>query len=364
MATARRRALLLGGRRPCRHERTGRERMGATWTSDGLRRVLGPTVGLRTWSTTGYLFLTPIAGSLWLTLLIPGASLGAGLLIIWVGLPILVLTVALGRVGARVERWLLRAALGVDVGDPYRRPIHGSVWARLRVRAGDPATWRDLTYLLLLTPLGTLWAVLVAVLWAVPLALATMPLWFWVPEGGRSPLLSLGGDPLLVVDTLPEVLVGLLLGLALAVPAAHAVLGLGQMHAAVARGLLGPTDAALARRVQALEVTRARAMDAAAAERRRIERDLHDGAQARLVALAMDLGMAREKFADEPEAARALVEEAHREAKLALAELRDLARGIHPAVLTDRGLDAALSALAARSPVPVEVRVELAGRLP
>jgi signal transduction histidine kinase len=78
----------------------------------------------------------------------------------------------------------------------------------------------------------------------------------------------------------------------------------------------------------------------------------------------MDLGMAREKFADEPEAARALVEEAHQEAKRALAELRDLARGIHPAVLSDRGLDAALSALAARSPVPVEVRVDLGGRLP
>jgi signal transduction histidine kinase len=105
-------------------------------------------------------------------------------------------------------------------------------------------------------------------------------------------------------------------------------------------------------------------MDAAAAERRRIERDLHDGAQARLVALAMDLGMAKEKFTTDPDAARELVESAHAEAKRAIVELRDLARGIHPAVLTDRGLDAALSALAGRSPVPVEVSVELPARLP
>jgi signal transduction histidine kinase len=102
----------------------------------------------------------------------------------------------------------------------------------------------------------------------------------------------------------------------------------------------------------------------AATERRRIERDLHDGAQQRLVALAMDLGMAREKLASQPEAARALIDEAHDGAKRALAELRNLARGIHPAVLTDRGLDAAISALAARSPVPVEVDVQLHGRPP
>jgi signal transduction histidine kinase len=338
--------------------------MSAMQLTGGLRPLLWPVVGLRTWSTTGYLFLAPIVGTFWLVLLITGFSLGAGLLIIWVGLPILVVTVALGRLGARIERRLVHAALGEDVGDPYRRPTQGSVWARLRVRATDPATWRDLTYLVLLTPLGVVWAVLVSVLWAVPFGLATMPVWYRLPEGGQAPLRIIEGDPLVVIDSLPEALLGMVLGLALAVLAAHAVLGLGRAHAAVARGLLGPTQAVLARRVQALEVTRARAMDAAAAERRRIERDLHDGAQARLVALAMDLGMAREKFASEPEAARALVEEAHREAKLALAELRDLARGIHPAVLTDRGLDAALSALAARSPVPVEVVLELDGRLP
>ena len=109
------------------------------------------------------------------------------------------------------------------------------------------------------------------------------------------------------------------------------------------------------RAVQLTE-TRTAAVGAADEERRRIERDLHDGAQQRLVALGVELGAARRKASSDPEAAAAL-EHAHREVKETLAELRDLVRGIHPAVLTDRGLDAALSALAARSPVPVRVDV-------
>jgi signal transduction histidine kinase len=99
-------------------------------------------------------------------------------------------------------------------------------------------------------------------------------------------------------------------------------------------------------------------------ERRRIERDLHDGAQQRLVALAMELGLAREKLDSDPEAARKLLDESHESAKLVLQELRELVRGIHPAVLSDRGLDAAISAIAGRSPIPVVVDVDLKGRLP
>jgi signal transduction histidine kinase len=129
--------------------------------------------------------------------------------------------------------------------------------------------------------------------------------------------------------------------------------------------LLGPSRSArLAERVEELTESRSRVLAAALAERRRIERDLHDGTQQRLVSLAMELGMAREKIAEDPHAARKLVEEAHREAKRALAEIRDLARGIHPAVLSDRGLEAAISALADRCPVPVEVSVEPDGRPP
>jgi signal transduction histidine kinase len=126
----------------------------------------------------------------------------------------------------------------------------------------------------------------------------------------------------------------------------------------MSRRLLGPRRD-LAARVTELERSRERVVDAAEAERRRIERDLHDGAQQRLVALAMELGRAKARFADDLDAARNLVDQAHAQAKEALTELRNLVRGVHPPVLTDRGLDAALSGLAALCPVPVDVHVDV-----
>jgi signal transduction histidine kinase len=118
------------------------------------------------------------------------------------------------------------------------------------------------------------------------------------------------------------------------------------------------------RRISVLESTRAGAVDVQETELRRIERDLHDGAQARLVALGMSLGMAEQKLAGDPSAAAALVAEAREGVEEALRELRDLARGIHPPVLTDRGLEAALAALTDRSAVPVHVQADVAGRPP
>ncbi len=136
--------------------------------------------------------------------------------------------------------------------------------------------------------------------------------------------------------------------------------GLTAVDRAMVRGLLSPSDE-LERRIAELESDRGVVVDTAAADLRRIERDLHDGAQARLVALAMGLGLAKERLTDDPEAAARMVDEAHGEIKVALQELRDLARGIHPAVLTDRDLDAALSAIASRCTVPVKVSVGLRG---
>ena len=128
----------------------------------------------------------------------------------------------------------------------------------------------------------------------------------------------------------------------------------------LARALLGPgRRESLAQRVETLARSRADVVAAADAERRRIERDLHDGAQQRLVSLAMNLGMARERFEAEPEPVRQALAAAHDEAMLALTELREFIRGLHPAVLNDRGLDAALSGLAARAPLPVRLRVDV-----
>src|SRR5205807_3172089 len=128
----------------------------------------------------------------------------------------------------------------------------------------------------------------------------------------------------------------------------------------LARALLGPARSEeLAQRVESLARSRADVVAAADAERRRIERDLHDGAQQWLVSLAMNLGMARERFAEAPEPVRRAIADAHDEALLALSELREFIRGLHPAVLNDRGLDAALSGLAARAPLPVKLKVDL-----
>ena len=132
-----------------------------------------------------------------------------------------------------------------------------------------------------------------------------------------------------------------------------------------ARALLGSSRVkALEHRVETLTESRAGVVDAADAERRRIERDLHDGAQQRLVSLAMHLGLARAGLTDLPEDARQVIAEAHDEAKEALAELRHLVRGLHPAILEHRGLDAALSGIAARSPVPVRLDVHIPQRVP
>ena len=134
---------------------------------------------------------------------------------------------------------------------------------------------------------------------------------------------------------------------------------LAGVHAAV---VFSRREYVRSHRIETLETTRAGAVDEQETELRRIERDLHDGAQARLVALGMSIGMAEEKLATDPEGARRLLEEARSGAREALEELRDLARGIHPPILTDRGLDAAIRALIARTPLRVDVDVDLAKR--
>ena len=290
---------------------------------------------------------------------------GLPLAVVWVGLPVFALAAAACVLGTGVERRRLGARLGARLPSPFRPPPHGPVLARARARASDPALWRGLLYLVLLVPIGLVELVIVLLL-AFSAVLATYPLWFWAQPEGRG--LSL--TDAFLADTLPEALLVMLFGLVLASAAVAFGAQACQAHAALGRRLLGPSE--LDERVEVLTEGRSKAVGAAIAERRRIERDLHDGAQQRLVSLAMALGMARQKLEkrpdggalEAPEAERAteLVGEAHEEAKRALAEIRDLIRNIHPAVLTDRGLDAAVSALAHRSPIPTSVDVDLAER--
>jgi signal transduction histidine kinase len=308
-------------------------------------------------------------GLLWSVVLVVLLLIGLPLTIIWVGLPILVFAMLVCVVGANTERWRLGALLGTSLPSPYRPLSDGTVLARLRSRATDPALWRGLLYLLLLLPVGLIELVVVLVL-AISAVLVTYPLWYWTLAEGQGVMWT----GVFVADTLPEALLVMLVSLVLAVATLAFVLPAAQAHAALGRFLLGPRRRErLDERVEVLTEGRSKAVEAAIVERRRIERDLHDGAQQRLVSLAMALGMARQKLEKgpgrenaDPEAARAteLVGEAHEEAKRALSEIRNLIRGIHPAVLTDRGLDAAISALAGRSPVPTSVRVDLDERPP
>jgi signal transduction histidine kinase len=217
----------------------------------------------------------------------------------------------------------------------------------------EPSTWAELGYAVVRLPVSVVTATLSVAVWAAGLSLLALPAYGReLPSGGPAI-----GDTVLA-HTRPELAAGAFAGLLLVLAAPQLTRGLAAADGALARLLLGPRRD-LAARVTELEISRERVVDAAEAERRRIERDLHDGAQQRLVALAMELGRAKARFADDIDAARDLVDQAHAQAKEALTELRNLVRGVHPPVLTDRGLDAALSGLAALSPVPVDVHVDV-----
>jgi signal transduction histidine kinase len=239
-------------------------------------------------------------------------------------------------------------------------PEHEGMFRTARTMLTSAALWRQIGYHLLLLPWGVLTFTCTLAAWSLPLALAALPTYYYaLPQGSADLWLLEIGDPYLATAV---GLAGLALLLLVTPRVVH---GLAAADTALARSLLASQGTGqLVERVGELEESRRRTVDAAEAERRRIERDLHDGAQQRLVALAMTLGRAKSRLGTQTgetpdDRTRELVEEAHREALQAITELRDLTRGLHPPVLSDRGLDAALSALAARSPVPVAVEVDV-----
>jgi signal transduction histidine kinase len=326
----------------------------------GGARLLRRMFSAEPWVTAAFMILSFVLGLFWFCLLIPLLAAGFGTLITLLGAPILALSLVIWIAGAKSERWRVRVFLGTTIPNPYHPLPDGSLWAKLKVRLGDGATWKDLAYLILLFPVGTAEFVVTVAFVAATFMHLTIPAWYWATSDDWS-LYGTGWR----VETLPEALLVAALGIPAFLLTTLVLIGMGRAHVALAQSLLGRNrEKELEERVSTLTESRSRVMDAVAEERRRIERDLHDGAQQRLVALAMDLGMAKEKLDTDPASARTLVEEAHDQAKRALSEMRDLVRGIHPAVLTDRGLDAAISALAGRSPVPVSVEVDLPKRLP
>ncbi|MFJ9901989.1 sensor histidine kinase [Streptomyces sp. NPDC101152] len=318
----------------------------------------------RSWREFGYVLLSlPIAVMLF-TYAVTMVALGAGLLVTFLGIPVLAAGLAGCRGFGALERARARGMLGLEVGDPEPLRMRKSglmAWMGAVLKSGT--SWRTLLYALVQFPWSVFSFVVAVNFWAYGWALLTYPLWFWVfPVYAGQGGLQLYGDAhhAVYLDNAFEITVTALVGLLFTLATPWIVRALTMVDRVMVHGLLGPSR--LSARVVELESDRGVVVDTAAADLRRIERDLHDGAQARLVALAMDLGLAKEKLAEDPRAAARMVDEAHGEVKTALQELRDLARGIHPAVLTDRGLDAALSAVASRCTVPVQVDVELSER--
>jgi len=313
-----------------------------------LFAALAWSFGLQ-WRLQWFPFVWPVRwGSRWPLLLL-------GVAVVFAAVPLL----------TQLHRQRLRATAGVEIPP---QPPAGRRWtgAGFAAYARSAATWRQLAYHLLAGPAlaaaalaalgtwlaGVLYALVYTYAWAMPREGLLYRGLSTSPDGGR----LLPGPP---VDTYLTVA-----GLALLATAPYLTAGVAALDARVAQALLGPSRAAeLEHRVERLTQTRAGVVDAADAERRRLERNLHDGTQQRLVSLAMNLGMARAQAGSLDQAHQAIAA-AHEETKAALAELRNLIRGLHPPVLEDRGLDAALSGVAARMPIPVRLTVNVPRRPP
>jgi signal transduction histidine kinase len=260
---------------------------------------------------------------LWMVPLVVGLVffvVGGLLVVVWLGIFLVAAAVPLIRVIANRQRHVAGQVLGVDLPSPYRPLPERGPLVRLVATMTDPMTWRDVLWILWAISVGWAMSLLVVVL-----LLGVVTGFFW----------WFGAYPILWTRSVVD----------------RAILSYSNTET-------------LERRVAALTESRAAAVDHSAAELRRLERDLHDGTQARLVAVSMSLGMAEEMFDDDPGAARRTVSEARAATTAAIADLRSVVRGIHPPVLADRGLDGAIRALALDMAVPVEVVGELSGRPP
>jgi signal transduction histidine kinase len=326
-----------------------------------IARLARDLVDPRTYARIAYLLLAGVLGTVWFVFLVTVLSLGVGLAVTLVGIPILIGSVYAWGWLAEIERRTIGALTGNVIASPYRPLPEGGWWGRLRARLADPATWKDLTFLFLQFPFGLLSFIVATTVLSVGVGNLTLPLWYWaIPDGADWALFGA-----LEVDQLGEALALVPFGALVLVAGIPALGALGRFYGAYAELLLGSNeDPALTAQVSDLRDARARIIEAADAERRRIERDLHDGAQQRLVALSLNLRMAEKRAAEGDPAAAELVRSAGEEANLALKELRDLARGIHPAMLTNRGLAAALDDLAGRAAVPTEIVAVPPQRLP
>jgi signal transduction histidine kinase len=285
---------------------------------------------------------------------VTGLSLTLGLLVLIVGVFVWVATAYTFRAMATIDRRLAGWLRGTPIPGLYQPPRDRS---RVRTVTTDPQTWKDFGWMVLNSIGGFAVGLIAVTATALVLSYILMPLWWWAPSHPHTQYgtLNLG---IYTVTSTGKAFVTSAIGLALLPLVVLLNRGLSRGHAAAADFILRPSERQrLNARVRELASTRAGAVEAANEQLERIERDLHDGAQARLVALAMELGMAEEELSNNPDAARQTVRKARDEALNALGELRDLSRGLRPALLQDRGLQTAIEDLAQRSRVPVAVTV-------
>jgi signal transduction histidine kinase len=318
---------------------------------------------------TQYVLLGFPLGMITIVLCLTGFAVGIGTAIIWVGLPLLAGALTMSRGFAHLERARIGPVLRRKIPHPRYRTSKSTSWVgKLFAPLADGQSWLDLLHGVFRFIPSTLAFSFALVWWTVTLAGLLYPAYGWAlpsgPDNQDLPELLGLGDTLLVRYTF-----NIVLGLVFAVTLYPVVRGAAMLEALFARGLLSGVEQ-LRRQVAEANAARdvaqeqkAAAVSAEATALRRLERDIHDGPQQRLVRLAMDLGRAEQQFATDPEAARATVAEAISQTRETLDELRALSRGIAPPILVDRGLQAALTALAGRCTVPVDLDAPVFGRL-
>src|SRR4051812_16455178 len=324
-------------------------------TAASLARFAGVARNPQSYRNLLYLVLALPLGVAYVAILVAGLSAGAGLAVILVGIVLLLGTLFALRAMAAVERMLARRLLRIAIHPPIEGGLHSTWRQRVQLWLRDPVTWKSLVFLLGKLPMGIVAYGAIVLLGFTSLVLVCAPVLV-----AFTPVIFFGWEidnPVAAIAAVPVGAVLFLLSL-------HLFNGLAWIFGVCARVMLGPSSVDLRERVEGLKDASARILAAADDERRRIERDLHDGAQQRLVALNVLLGVVESKLEKDPTAAAPLVARAREEATEAVKELRELARGIHPALLADRGLIAALEALAARAPFKVEISGVPEHRLP
>jgi signal transduction histidine kinase len=323
------------------------------------------TISRRLGADAAYTLLGLPLGVLNFALLVSLFSAGLGTLVIFLGFPLLALTLLVARGFADLERVRLQQLLGRPVPRPRYEPAPPDAhwFRRLITPLRQGQSWLDLLYGVLNLPLAIISFVLPVVWWAA--ALGGLTYWFWsrfLPQGDDNHNVVV--EVLFGADTPHnEVLFNTYVGIFALLTVYFVQRGSAALHAAFAQVLLTRL-AEMQGRIDDLTASRAAAVSAEATALRKLERDIHDGPQQRLIRLAMELTRARRQLDSDPQAAAQTLDDALGQARETLDELRALSRGIAPPILADRGLQAALTTLASRSTIPVELALEVEERLP